>query len=88
VPAGLLRARRALVFNTSNTPAERELDVFGDPLDLLWKRCIFALCGVHDVERRMHGPMSGSSEADRERWLAEVRALAEAAATLAATPSG
>ena len=88
VPAGLLRARRALVFNTSNTPAGRELDVFGDPLELLWKRCVFSLCGVHDVVRRMHGPMSGSSEADRQRWLAEVRDLADAAATHAATAPG
>lgn len=88
VPTGLLKARRALVFNTSNTPPERELEVFGDPLELLWKRCIFPLCGVHDVVRRMFGPMSGSSAVDRERWLAEVRALTEAAATLAGTPPG
>ncbi|MBW2109420.1 MAG: NAD(P)H-dependent oxidoreductase [Deltaproteobacteria bacterium] len=37
VPVGLLRAKAALVFNTSNTPAEREKNVFGDPLELLWK---------------------------------------------------
>ncbi len=88
VPAGLLPARQALVFNTSNTPPEREQEVFGDPLELLWKRCVFPLCGVHDVVRRMCGPMSGSSEADRARWLAEVRRLTEAAATVATVATG
>ena len=83
VPLGLLRARRALVFNTSNTPPEREQAVFGDPLESLWKRCVFPLCGVQDVVRRMVGPMSGSSAEDRARWLAEVRAMAEEAASLA-----
>ena len=37
IPVGLLRAKTALVFNTSNTLRERELRVFGDPLETLWK---------------------------------------------------
>ena len=37
---GLLKAKTALVFNTSNTPQERELEVVGDPLERLWKDCI------------------------------------------------
>jgi NAD(P)H dehydrogenase (quinone) len=80
VPVGLLKARQALVFNTSNTPLARELDVFGDPLESLWKRCVFGLCGVANVERRMYGPMSGSDDRQRDHWLAEVRSLAEDAA--------
>jgi hypothetical protein len=36
---GLLRARCALVFNTSNTPWGRELAAFGNPLERLWKDC-------------------------------------------------
>jgi putative NADPH-quinone reductase len=43
VPVGLLKAKSALVFNTSNTPAKREQKVFGDPLEALWKACIFDL---------------------------------------------
>jgi putative NADPH-quinone reductase len=35
VPVGLLRARAALVFNTSNTPAAREREVFA----IHWKCC-------------------------------------------------
>jgi NAD(P)H dehydrogenase (quinone) len=36
VPVGLLKAKAAVVFNTSNTQAERELAAFGDPLETLW----------------------------------------------------
>ena len=46
VPVGLLKAKAAVVFTTSNTPRERELASFGDPLETLWKNCIFGLCGV------------------------------------------
>lgn len=80
VPIGLLGARHALIFNTSNTPADREHQVFGDPLDTLWKNCVFGLCGVPSVVRRMFGPMALSSQQQREGWLAEVRALVESAA--------
>lgn len=80
VPVGLLRARHALVFNTSNTPPAREMEAFGDPLESLWRRSVFALCGVHDVQRRMFGPMAGSTAQQREAWLAEVRAMVETAA--------
>ena len=79
VPIGLLKARRAFVFNTSNTPLEREQAAFGDPLELIWTRCIFPLCGVGDVVRRMYGPVSASSAEQRAAWLAEVSALVDAA---------
>ena len=41
-----LRARFALVFNTSDTMPEREMEAFSDPLETIWKNCIFGLCGV------------------------------------------
>ncbi len=75
VPVGLLKARAALVFNTSNTTAEREEQVFGDPLELLWKNCIFNLCGIHRVERRMFRVMVTSGLEQRQGWLREVRQL-------------
>jgi putative NADPH-quinone reductase len=77
VPLGLLRARHALVFNTSNTSPEREATVFGDPLETLWKNCIFGLCGVTSVVRRTYTPVSGSTCEQRAAWLAEVTALVE-----------
>lgn len=78
LPIGLLRAKAALVFNTSNTPAAREQSVFGDPLEVLWKRCIFEFCGVKTVDRRMFGVIVTSTAAERTRWLAETRALVAA----------
>ena len=72
VPRGLLRAERALIFNTSNTEATREKNVFGDPLETLWKRCIFDLCGVTVIERRMFSIVVTSTEEERKAWLAEV----------------
>jgi NAD(P)H dehydrogenase (quinone) len=76
-PTGLLTARHAFVFNTSNTPPQREADVFGDPLETLWKHCIFKLCGVTDVTRRMYAPVSGSSAEQRSGWLADVALLVD-----------
>jgi len=77
VPRGLLRAKKAIVFNTSNTEAKRERKVFGDPLEMLWKNCIFGLCGVADVQRRMYGVIVTSTAEQRRQWLEEARSLVE-----------
>ena len=79
VPVGLLRARTAVVLNTSNTPAARERDVFGDPLESIWKRCVFDLCGVKDVRRRTYGVVVTSTPELRERWLADASELLRSA---------
>jgi len=73
IPVGLLKAKAALVFNTSNTPEERELKVFGNPLETLWKNCIFGLCGVTTFYREMFGVIVTSTAEQREQWLARVR---------------
>jgi NAD(P)H dehydrogenase (quinone) len=73
IPVGLLRAKSALIFNTSNTEAHREQEIFGDPLERIWKDCIFGLCGVKQVNRRTFGVMVMSTEQQREAWLLEVR---------------
>jgi putative NADPH-quinone reductase len=73
VPRGLLRARKALVFNTSNTEAKREQEAFGDPLQTLWKNCIFGLCGVEDFSRKSYGVVVTSTVAERRAWLEDVR---------------
>ncbi len=77
VPKGLLKARVAVVFNTSNTEAVREAAVFGDPLETIWKNCIFGLCGVTTFHRRMFSVVVTSTEAQRREWLAEVRAIVD-----------
>ncbi|RJP62303.1 MAG: flavodoxin family protein [Candidatus Auribacter fodinae] len=73
VPCGLLKVKTALVFNTSNTETLRERDVFCDPLETIWKNCIFGLCGVHNFHRKMFNIIVTSSEAQRKKWLNEVR---------------
>jgi len=75
IPIGLLKTKAALVFNTSNTPKQRELAVFGDPLQRLWKDCICTFCGIPVFHRRMFGVMVTSTEEQRESWLDEVRTL-------------
>ena len=72
VPLGLLRARMALVFNTTNTPLERERQVFGDPLETLWKNCVFGLCGVDGFHRHVFGVVVTSTAEQRAAWLKEV----------------
>lgn len=73
VPCGLLKIKTAVVFNTSNTATEREEKVFGDPLETIWKNCIFGLCGIKNFYRRMFNIIVISSEAQRKGWLQEVR---------------
>jgi NAD(P)H dehydrogenase (quinone) len=73
IPVGLLKAKAALVFNTSNTPSKREAEVFGDPLEALWKDCIFGLCGVETVYREMFNVIVTSTPEQRREWLKKVR---------------
>jgi putative NADPH-quinone reductase len=68
-----LAGKRAVVFTTSNTPRDAELALFGDPLENLWKACIFGFCGVKDFRRRNFEAIVMSTPQDRCQWLAEVR---------------
>jgi putative NADPH-quinone reductase len=72
VPVGLLKAKKALVFNTANTFEKREKEVFGDPLESIWKKCVFGLCGISDVTRRTFSVVIVSDLAQRRAWLEEV----------------
>ena len=74
VPVGLLKAKAAIVFNTANTPEDREREIFGDPLETLWKKCVFDLCGVKNVQRRTFAVVITSTPAQRATWLREVQA--------------
>jgi NAD(P)H dehydrogenase (quinone) len=76
IVTGLLKARAALVLTTSNTPREAELSLYGDPLDNLWKRCVFDFCGIHHIERRNFESVVMSDADQRAHWLAEAQTLA------------
>ncbi len=72
---GHLKGKTAVVFTTSNTPRDVELSVFGDPLENLWKTCIFGFCGVERFTRRNFESIVMSTPDQRAGWLAEVRQL-------------
>lgn len=78
IPVGLLKAQAALVLNTSNTPDAREQAAFGDPLESLWKRCIFNLCGVRNFHRRTFNVVVTSTFEQRRDWLGETALLVNA----------
>lgn len=75
IPQGLFCGKKALVFNTSNTAADREKNFFGDPLDLIWKKCIFEFCGITDYCRKTFSIVADSTEQVRKEWLCEVRSI-------------
>ncbi len=72
VPEGLLVAEASLVFNTSNTPKEREIQVFGDPLERIWRDCVFDFCGIKNYYRKMFRVVASSTFDERKQWLEEV----------------
>ncbi len=76
-PDGLLSLKTALILNTSDTPPDRENEVLGDPLNLIWENCVLPYCGVKSVDRLMFGAVAGSDKAQREEWLAKTKSAAE-----------
>ncbi len=72
---GLLTGRKALVLTTSNTPREAELELYGDPLENLWRACVFNFCGVEDFQRRNFESIVMSTPEQRRQWLGEVGEL-------------
>ncbi|MFB7476105.1 NAD(P)H-dependent oxidoreductase [Kitasatospora sp. NPDC056184] len=72
-PVGLLRAGRALVLNTSDTPESREREEFGDPLERIWAACVLPYVGVADVRRRVFRTVTDSSDGERALWLRQAR---------------
>ncbi|WP_035844237.1 NAD(P)H-dependent oxidoreductase [Kitasatospora azatica] len=77
-PTGLLRAGRALVLNTSDTPQEREQSEFGDPLERIWADCVLPYVGVTDVRRTVFRTVTDSAAETRAEWLRQARAQAAA----------
>lgn len=77
IPVGLLKAKIACVFNTSNTASGREARAFGDPLETLWKNCVFGLCGVQTFYRETFSVVVTSTLEQRQEWLASVRKIVQ-----------
>jgi NAD(P)H dehydrogenase (quinone) len=72
IPIGLIKAKVGLVFNTSNTSETREREIFKDPLETIWKNCIFNFCGVKHFERKNFRIIVTSDSQQRQIWLNEV----------------
>lgn len=72
VPQALLPATTAVVYNTGNTPAQREVEAFGDPLERLWRDCVFGLCADLEFHRRLFGVICLSTLEQRQAWLEQV----------------
>lgn len=86
-PTGLLTTRAALVLNTSNTLTGREREMFGDPLELIWRRCVLGYCGIGVVERKLFNVVATSSAAERAVWVETAGALAAQLAKIEVTPA-
>ena len=71
-PVGLLKARVGLVFTTANTPHEKEVELFGDPLHTHWLKVVFGLCGISRTEKWDFSPIITSTADERREWLREV----------------
>ncbi|MFJ9787752.1 NAD(P)H-dependent oxidoreductase [Amycolatopsis sp. NPDC101161] len=71
-PESLLSLRRLLVVNTSDTTAERERTLFGDPLDAIWKRCLAPYLGEPEVRRLVLRVVADAGERQRAGWLDDV----------------
>jgi len=72
---GFLKGKTAVVITTSNTPRDMEMKLFGDPLENLWKACVFNMCGVEDFTRRNFESIILSTPQQRRGWLGEVRRI-------------
>jgi NAD(P)H dehydrogenase (quinone) len=72
IAIGKLQGKCGIVFNTSNTAEEREEKYFGDPLESIWKQCVFDFCGITNYYRKTFKIIADSTEAQRKQWLMEV----------------
>ena len=71
---GLLKLRFAAVVVTANTPRDKELALYGDVLDLHWRKVVFGMVGLQRVELFPLSPVIVSTPEQRQQWLSEVPA--------------
>ena len=74
-PIGLLKLKKVIIFNTANTTDNREREVFGNPLDLIWRNCVFEFCGVQNIIRKVFTVVVDSTHQERVKWLDEAELM-------------
>jgi putative NADPH-quinone reductase len=62
----------ALVVTTGDTDADREALVFGDPLSLIWERCVLPYVGAARATRTQVSPVNAMSAQQRHAALDDV----------------
>jgi putative NADPH-quinone reductase len=77
-PESLLRLRHLLVINTSDTPEERELELFRDPLESIWGCCLAPYIGNPSFRRIVFRVVADATEPERRSWLDETARLTRA----------
>ena len=75
LPIGKLKGKIGIVFNTSNTEKEREETYFHDPLEYIWRKCVFGFCGIEKCHRIMFRIVADSNFAERQKWLEEINEI-------------
>lgn len=75
-PRRLLGGRTARLIVTTNAPIWYHRWVSGDPVVKVLGRLILAFCGVAVTAVSRFGPVQGSAESTRAKWLRTVRAAA------------
>lgn len=76
---GKLSGKTGIVFTTANTDPERETEYFGNPLEKIWRRCIFGFCGIENSRHIMFTVVSTSTPEQREAWLNQVQGVIQSA---------
>ncbi|MBM4693564.1 flavodoxin family protein [Rhodococcus hoagii] len=71
-PESLVTIERMLVVNTSDTTAEREEAVFGDPLEAIWGRCLAPYLDGPYFVRHVLRPVTDATPKQRTVWLDDV----------------
>lgn len=74
MPEGLLAGRSARVIMTTDSPGFYLRFIQGDPTAKSLVRSTLKFCGLKPVDMTRIGPVHKSSAAQRESWLAQVRA--------------
>jgi putative NADPH-quinone reductase len=72
-PEGLLRLQFAAAVVTANTPREKELELYGDPLDLYWRKVVFGMCGIPKTAVIPVSSVITSSAEQRAAWLVQIQ---------------
>ncbi len=69
----LIGAKAGLAITTANTPDEVDRDVYGDPLQNFWQKCVFGFLGIQRFSRLSFSPVIVSSPEQRAQWLEDAR---------------